>query len=87
MTREEAVPGNSGAATETRILLGTARSWFAEALRAVLEPEGYRFTVVGTAREVLDRAPEEGPDLVILDGGSRSRPRAGGPRIAPARGG
>lgn len=81
MTREEVVPGNAGATTETRILLGTARSWFAEALRAVLEHEGYRFVVVETAREVLARAPAEVPDLVILDEGL---PDQGSPELCRA---
>jgi two-component system nitrogen regulation response regulator NtrX len=38
-----------------------------KALRGVLEDEGYRVSVAGSAQEALTRLQDEGPDLVFLD--------------------
>jgi len=49
-----------------RILLASPREWLASSLRAVLEPQGWRFDRVAT-REALLAAARTPPDVVILD--------------------
>lgn len=52
-----------------RVLLATSRDWFASALGAVLEPEGFAFTHVRSAALAIERALESRPDIVVIDEG------------------
>lgn len=53
---------------ETRaVLLGTVKDWFASALRAVLEPEGFTVYRAHSSEEVLSFVARMHPDLVLLD--------------------
>lgn len=49
------------------VLLGTAEDWFASALRAMLEPEGFVIVRATSSDEILSHVSETVPDLVILD--------------------
>lgn len=50
-----------------KLVLGTARDWFAAALKAVLEPEGFE-VLWATGREaVLQLVAAQEPDVVLLD--------------------
>ncbi len=49
------------------ILLGTVKDWFASALRAVLEPEGFTVYRAHSSEEVLSFVARMEPDLVLLD--------------------
>lgn len=51
------------------VLLASARDWFASALQAVLEPEGFSFVHVRKGEIALRDAPTLDPDLVIVDEG------------------
>lgn len=53
----------------TSVLLVSGHDWFASALQAVLEPEGFAFTRVRSARIALRDATLIDPDLVIIDEG------------------
>jgi CheY-like chemotaxis protein len=55
-------PGNPAA----NILLVTAHDWFASALQAVLEPEGFAFARVRTARLALRDSELVNPEIVII---------------------
>jgi len=51
------------------VLLVSAHDWFASALQAVLEPEGFVFTRVRSARVALRDAGQIDPAIVIIDEG------------------
>jgi CheY-like chemotaxis protein len=51
------------------VLLVSAHDWFASALQAVLEPEGFVFSRVRSARVALRDAGQIDPDIVIIDEG------------------
>jgi PleD family two-component response regulator len=51
------------------VLLVSAHDWFASALQAVLEPEGFVFARARTARVALRDAAQIDPELVIIDEG------------------
>ncbi|MFQ5678388.1 MAG: response regulator transcription factor [Gemmatimonadota bacterium] len=51
------------------VLLASARDWFASALQAVLEPEGFRFQHVRSGDAAVREAALSRPDVVILDEG------------------
>ncbi|MFQ5747061.1 MAG: response regulator [Gemmatimonadota bacterium] len=53
----------------TSVLLVSGHDWFASALQAVLEPEGFAFSRVRSARIALRDATLIDPDLVIIDEG------------------
>lgn len=55
--------------TDVEVLLVSARDWFASALQAVLEPEGFVFRHARAADEALSEARSREPHLVILDEG------------------
>ncbi len=65
----EAIAGDGGSGRPVRVLLASARDWFASALQAVLEPEGFSFTQLRSGEAVLERVDELRPDLVIIDEG------------------
>lgn len=50
------------------LLLGSEKSWFASALRALLKPEGFRLERAASSEEVLSSVAGSVPDLLILDG-------------------
>jgi DNA-binding response OmpR family regulator len=50
----------------TRVLLVTAHDWFASALQAVLEPEGFAFARVHSARLAVRDAELVDPEIVII---------------------
>jgi len=52
-----------------QILLATSRDWLASALQAVLEHEGFEFSLVKTGQRALQDAPLVSPDVVIVDEG------------------
>jgi DNA-binding NarL/FixJ family response regulator len=52
-----------------KVLLVSAHDWFASALQAVLEPEGFVFSRVRSARVALRDAAQIDPDIVIIDEG------------------
>lgn len=56
-------------ADTVNVLLVSAHDWFASALQAVLEPEGFVFTRMRSARVALRDAPQVNPDMVIIDEG------------------
>lgn len=55
--------------TSVHVLLVSAHDWFASALQAVLEPEGFTFARVRSGRVALRDAGLIAPDLVIIDEG------------------
>ncbi len=62
--------GTSTTPAETaNVMLVSAHDWFTSALQAVLEPEGFVFTRVRSARVALRDAPQVNPDIVIIDEG------------------
>lgn len=61
--RSPAVEGEEARA----VLLGTVKDWFASALRAVLEPEGFTVYRAHSSEEVLSFLARMEPDLVLLD--------------------
>ncbi len=65
MTRPRAEP----AGKPTSILLVSERDWFVSALKAVLEPEGFRLTPVRSARIAARDAALIDPEIVIIDEG------------------
>lgn len=66
----QAEPQSQGAADQpVRILLASSRDWFASALQAVLEPEGFSFVQVRSGATALQESPEIDPALVIIDEG------------------
>ena len=54
---------------ELRILLASTRDWFASALRAVLEPDGFRITQVSTGSAAIRSVRREEPTIIIVDEG------------------
>jgi PleD family two-component response regulator len=52
-----------------RVLLVSSRDWFASALQAVLEPEGFRCIHMRTEQSVLAEIPVADPDVLIIDEG------------------
>lgn len=53
-------------ASSTNVLLVTAHDWFASALQAVLEPEGFAFARVRSARLAVRDARLVNPEIVII---------------------
>lgn len=53
-------------ATPVRVLLVSTHDWFTSALQAVLEPEGFVFARVRSARHALRHVEQGAPDIVIL---------------------
>lgn len=51
------------------VMLVSAHDWFASALQAVLEPEGFAITRLRSARVAVRDAAQVNPDIVILDEG------------------
>ena len=51
------------------ILVVSARRWFASALEAVLEPEGFSVTWVRSGNEALRSVSKSRPALVLIDEG------------------
>lgn len=51
------------------VMLVSAHDWFASALQAVLEPEGFTFSRIRAARVALRDASQIEPDIVIIDEG------------------
>lgn len=51
------------------VMLVSAHDWFASALQAVLEPEGFVFARMRSARVALRDAGPVNPDMVIIDEG------------------
>ncbi|MFW6088886.1 MAG: response regulator [Gemmatimonadota bacterium] len=49
-----------------RVLLVSTHDWFTSALQAVLEPEGFVFARVRSARHALRHVEQSEPDIVIL---------------------
>jgi CheY-like chemotaxis protein len=49
-----------------RVLLVSTHDWFTSALQAVLEPEGFVFAHVRSARHALRHVEQSAPDIVIL---------------------
>ena len=49
------------------VLVAHAGTWLTRALDSMLAPQGYRVLSVGSGRELLEQAPELGPDVVLLD--------------------
>lgn len=69
---ELAATMNEGLETEApddnlALLLGTVQDWFASALRAVLEPEGFTLYRAHSSEEVLSFVARMQPDLVVVD--------------------
>lgn len=64
---EAAPPSRGGGAVQ--ILLASSRDWFASALKAVLEPEGFTFTQARSGETALEELGRIAPDLVIIDEG------------------
>ena len=52
--------------TSTSVLLVTAHDWFASALQAVLEPEGFAFARVRSARLAVRDSRLVDPEIVII---------------------
>lgn len=59
-------PGPSGP-DPIRVLVGTRRSWYAAALRTVLEPEGFALEVTWDLEALARVAAEWSPQLILLD--------------------
>ena len=49
------------------VLVAHAGTWLTRALDSMLAPQGYRVLSVASGRELLEQAPELGPDVVLLD--------------------
>ena len=49
------------------VLVAHAGTWLTRALDSMLAPQGYRVLSVASGRELLEQAPEVGPDVVLLD--------------------
>jgi len=49
------------------VLVAHAGTWLTRALDSMLAPQGYRVLSVASGRELLEQAPERGPDVVLLD--------------------
>lgn len=49
------------------MLVAHAGTWLTRALDSMLAPQGYRVLSVASGRELLEQAPELGPDVVLLD--------------------
>ena len=49
------------------VLVAHAGTWLTRALDSMLAPQGYRVLSVPSGRELLEQAPELGPDVVLLD--------------------
>lgn len=56
-------------ANTVNVMLVSAHDWFASALQAVLEPEGFVFARMRSARVALRDASQVNPDMVIIDEG------------------
>lgn len=52
--------------TPVRVLLVSTHDWFTSALQAVLEPEGFVFARVRSARHAVRHLEQGAPDIVIL---------------------
>jgi CheY-like chemotaxis protein len=61
-------PDTSSADT-VNVMLVSAHDWFASALQAVLEPEGFVFARMRSARVALRDVSQVNPDMVIIDEG------------------
>jgi len=59
------------------VMLVSAHDWFASALQAVLEPEGFVFARMRSARVALRDASQVSPDMVIVDEGLPDMDAAG----------
>jgi len=59
------------------VMLVSAHDWFASALQAVLEPEGFVFARVRSARVALRDVVQASPDMVIIDDGLPDMDAAG----------
>ena len=57
------------AADTVNVMLVSAHDWFASALQAVLEPEGFVVARMRSARVALRDASQVNPDMVIIDEG------------------
>jgi FixJ family two-component response regulator len=60
---------NTTAPDAVSVMLVSAHDWFVSALQAVLEPEGFVFTRMRSARVALRDASQVNPDMVIVDEG------------------
>ena len=49
------------------VVVAHAGTWLTRALDSMLAPQGYRVLSVPSGRELLEQAPELGPDVVLLD--------------------
>lgn len=49
------------------VLVAHAGTWLTRALDSMLAPQGYRVLSVASGRELMEQAPELGPDVVLLD--------------------
>lgn len=58
--------GAIGADAVVRVLLVSTHDWFTSALQAVLEPEGFVFARVRSARHALRHVEQVEPDIVII---------------------
>lgn len=54
---------------DVRVLLVTSRDWFASALQAALEPEGFSFSHVGSGEAAMQEAARSSPAVVVIDEG------------------
>lgn len=66
---QEDGPGTDAESDSRGLLLGSVHDWFASALRAVLEPEGFTVYRAHSSDEVLSFVARAEPDAVILDEG------------------
>jgi PleD family two-component response regulator len=69
---DEAAVHDEGQAV--RVLLVSGRDWFASALQAVLEPEGFSFIHAWTEQEAFELIPEVDPEILIIDEGLAGMP-------------
>ena len=60
---------HTSAADAVNVMLVSAHDWFASALQAVLEPEGFVVARMRSARVALRDASQVNPDMVIIDEG------------------
>lgn len=60
-------PSAEEAADGCAVLLGSVEDWFASALKAVLEPEGFTVYRAHSSEEMLSFVARMEPDLVLLD--------------------
>ena len=68
-TRTMANGPRTSPAETVNVMLVSAHDWFASALQAVLEPEGFVFARMRSARVALRDASQVNPDMVIIDEG------------------